>query len=58
MYTLECGDYNDILSWNSNGSSFKIEDRDLFEMKVLPEIFKDAKFSSFRRKVSKSMPAS
>ena len=52
MYALECGDYADILSWTQDRLSFKIENPALFEEKVLPSIFKDAKFSSFQRKVS------
>jgi len=51
MYALECGDYNDILSWNVDGTSFNIHNAKLFEEKVLPEVFKEAKFASFRRKV-------
>jgi hypothetical protein len=51
MYALECGDYNDILSWNVDGDSFNIHNAKLFEEQVLPELFKEAKFASFRRKV-------
>ena len=51
MYAIECGDYEGILSWNHGGLSFKIERQREFEETVLPEIFKDAKFASFRRKV-------
>ena len=52
MYVLECGDFADIISWTRSGMSFKVERPSELEARVLPAIFKDAKFSSFRRKVS------
>ncbi len=51
MYALDCGDYTDILSWSENGDFFTIYDRGALEQRVLPEIFKQAKCSSFLRKL-------
>jgi len=52
MYVLECGHYSEIIAWNPEGGSFTILKTNEFEERVLPEIFKEAKFSSFQRKVS------
>ncbi len=52
MYVLECGHYSEIIAWNPEGKSFTILKTNEFEERVLPEIFKEAKFSSFQRKVS------
>ncbi len=52
MYTIDCGSYGDIISWTPNGQAFLIFDPIRFEKRVLPELFKEAKFSSFDRKVS------
>ena len=52
MYVLECGSYDDIMSWAPSGLAFVIMDPVSFEKKVLPELFKEAKFASFDRKVS------
>jgi hypothetical protein len=54
MYALECGSYDDIISWAPSSLAFVIMDPERFESKVLPELFKEAKFSSFDRKVSGS----
>lgn len=51
MYALECGDYQHIITWNPNGLSFTVINPKTFESRVLPEIFKDAKFASFQRKL-------
>lgn len=51
MYVLECGDYLDVISWSHDGLSFMILDTTDFEEKVLPDIFKEAKFTSFQRKL-------
>lgn len=52
MYILdECPEFHDILSWTQDGLAFIIYDAISFEEKVLPAIFKEAKFSSFLRKV-------
>ena len=52
MYVLECGSYDDIMGWAPSGMAFVIMDPVIFEKKVLPELFKEAKFASFDRKVS------
>ena len=52
MYVLECGSYDDIMSWAPSGLAFVIMDPVSFEKRVLPELFKEAKFASFDRKVS------
>jgi len=51
MYVIECGDYNDYITWAPDNISFLITDEEQFEKVVLPEIFKDSKFESFLRKV-------
>jgi len=53
MYVLQCGDFSDIISWTDNGLAFKVESALKLEDTVLPAIFKDAKFSSFRRKLNR-----
>ena len=52
MYVLECEDYKDVITWDPSGLSFVIIDPKVFEKRVLPEIFKEAKFASFQRKVN------
>ena len=52
MYVLECGSYDDIMSWAPSGLAFVIMDPVSLEKKVLHELFKEAKFASFDRKVS------
>mmetsp|Transcript_2748 Transcript_2748/g.3148 ORF Transcript_2748/g.3148 Transcript_2748/m.3148 type:complete len:222 (-) Transcript_2748:223-888(-) len=51
MYILECEDYEDVLTWEPSGLSFVIIDPKEFQKRVLPEIFKGAKLSSFHRKL-------
>lgn len=51
MYAIECGDYRDIIDWSPSGLAFIIINPKKFENTVLPDIFKDAKFNSFDRKV-------
>jgi len=58
MYVLQCGDYNDIITWTPSGLAFVILNPVAFEKIVLPQIFKEAKFSSFQRKVSRYHQAS
>lgn len=51
MYALECGQFNEIMSWSGDGRSFAIIDKDGFEDRVLPALFKPSKFESFIRKL-------
>jgi len=51
MYALECGKFEEIMSWSVDGSSFAIKDKTGFEEKVLPALFKPSKFESFIRKL-------
>ena len=51
MYALQCGDYRNIIDWAPSGMAFVIIDPKDFQKTVLPEIFKEAKFPSFERKV-------
>lgn len=51
MYALDCGEYNDMIAWAGDGTYFKIIDRVALEKVVLPAIFKEAKCSSFLRKL-------
>ena len=53
MYVLQCGDYDDIIGWAPSGLAFVIMHPSAFEETVLPEIFKEAKFSSFQRKLKR-----
>jgi hypothetical protein len=53
MYTLECGDYDDIIRWCRGGDSFVITNSKRFEEYVLPDIFKEAKYASFDRKLKR-----
>jgi hypothetical protein len=53
MYVLECGHYSEVIAWNPEGGSFTILKTNEFEERVLPEIFKEAKFSSFQRKLTR-----
>ena len=53
MYALECRSYSQIIDWAPSGLAFVIMDKKNFENTVLPEIFKEAKFSSFERKLKR-----
>ena len=52
MYVLECGHYDDIVQWCAHGRTFIVLNPKDFEKKVLPEIFREAKYTSFGKKVS------
>ena len=52
MFILNNSDYNNILSWTTDGQAFVFHDAKAFETVVLPSTFKDSKFDSFLRKVS------
>lgn len=53
MFILdECKEFEHIVSWSDDGMAFILHDAVAFEDQVLPEIFKEARFSSFLRKVS------
>jgi hypothetical protein len=51
FYVLECGDYNDVISWTPDGNSFTVHDPEAFTAKVPAAVLREAKFSSFHRKV-------
>mmetsp|Transcript_9804 Transcript_9804/g.15062 ORF Transcript_9804/g.15062 Transcript_9804/m.15062 type:complete len:396 (-) Transcript_9804:144-1331(-) len=53
MKILSCKEYSHIICWRpeSNGRAFHIVDRDAFTSSILPRYFKQAKFSSFTRKL-------
>ena len=54
MYSLECGEYSHIIDWSTvdaSGFSFAVIDPAAFTKKVLPTLFKTAKFDSFQRKL-------
>lgn len=51
MYAIECGQFDEIMSWSGDGRSFAIRDKDGFEVRVLPALFKPSKFESFIRKL-------
>lgn len=52
MYVLECGAYDDIVQWRANGRAFVVLNPKDFEKKILPELFREAKYTSFEKKVS------
>lgn len=55
MFLLdECKQFQHIISWLDNGQAFMIHNSRDFEERVLPVIFKEARFSSFLRKVCKN----
>jgi len=53
MKILSCKQYSHIIAWHpeSKGRAFHIVDRDAFTSFILPRYFKQAKFSSFTRKL-------
>lgn len=53
FYVLECGEYEHVLSWLPDGRAFRVFKPDEFASKVLPGIFRQAKFSSFHRKLNR-----
>lgn len=53
MYTLECRKYSQIVDWAPSGLAFVVMDKACFENIVLPEIFKEARYSSFERKLKR-----
>lgn len=53
MYVLECGYYTSIIDWAPSGLAFVVMDKDGLEKTVLPELFKEAKYSSFERKLKR-----
>lgn len=53
MYVLEIGEYDDILSWSTDGRAFVVKDPDSFTTKVLQVLLQMSKFESFIRKLSR-----
>lgn len=54
MYVLDtCKDLKDVVSWSEDGESFFVYDPLTFEVQVLPKMFKEAKFTSFLRKLTR-----
>lgn len=52
LFVLDCGKYEHILDWTSNGKVILVKDTEIFSNVVLPALFeKDAKFESFTRKM-------
>jgi len=52
-YVMECGKFNNIISWTRSGTAFTVIDVPAFTAKVLSVIFGGgSKFTSFHRKVS------
>mmetsp|Transcript_3099 Transcript_3099/g.4695 ORF Transcript_3099/g.4695 Transcript_3099/m.4695 type:complete len:256 (-) Transcript_3099:14-781(-) len=41
-----------IISWDDEGTKFLIHDQDQFNYKILPNIFRQSKFASFRRQLN------
>lgn len=53
MYAIEVGEYNDIVSWSKDGTSFVVKDPHLFTSRVVQVLFQMAKFDSFTRKLGR-----
>ena len=53
MYVLEIGEYDDIISWSTDGMAFVVRDPDSFTEKVLQVLLQMSKFESFIRKLSR-----
>ena len=53
MYVLETGEYDDIISWSTDGTAFVVRDPDSFTEKVLQVLLQMSKFESFIRKLSR-----
>jgi len=52
-YVMECGKFNDVISWTRGGTAFTVIDLPAFTTKVLSVFFGGgSKFTSFHRKVS------
>jgi len=43
--------YSTIISWDKEGRSFTVHNRKRFELEVMPEVFRTAKFASFQRQL-------
>eukprot|EP00934_Nitzschia_sp_Nitz4_P003612 Nitzschia sp. Nitz4//scaffold209_size42451//16503//17203//NITZ4_007357-RA/size42451-snap-gene-0.48-mRNA-1//-1//CDS//3329541697//3602//frame0 len=56
IYDLLEGAYmlgiEEIVSWNADGQSFQVHDREKFTTQVLPRAFKQTRFKSFQRQLN------
>lgn len=53
MEILSIEEYHDIIRWLPHGKGFIIADKKRFADEVLPKHFKQAKFTSFTRKLNR-----
>jgi len=53
MYVLEIGEYDDIVSWSTDGMAFVVKDPRAFTEKILQVLLQMSKFESFIRKLSR-----
>ncbi|KAL7556152.1 hypothetical protein ACA910_006251 [Epithemia clementina (nom. ined.)] len=54
MEVLDEKSYEDVISWEGNGESFRIHQKNIFTKVILPKHFhKSSKFSSFARKLNR-----
>jgi len=51
MHVITQKEYSDMIAWQEDGKSIKILLPSVFTAKVLPVYFKEAKYSSFKRKL-------
>jgi hypothetical protein len=52
LYDAEENDFSDVVSWNSDGASFKVHKPIVFAGKILPTYFKQTKYKSFQRQLN------
>jgi len=53
MQILENDRLSDIIAWHPNGEGFIVNDKERLETEVLPSFFKEAKYTSFNRRLKR-----
>jgi len=53
MQILENNQLSDIIAWHPNGEGFIVNDKERLEAEVLPSFFKEAKYTSFNRRLKR-----
>jgi hypothetical protein len=52
LYDAEENDFSHIVSWNSDGTSFKVHDQMVFVDEIMPTYFNQTKYKSFQRQLN------